>query len=517
MEYNFATKYIFEKTIDYEEIKLEDLYYKGIYQIDIDILVKEKIIEINDGKVILIAVNELENYGERLFETRNYSRARECFMRCDVLSHDTLKSYYYLFLDSINTECYDEALEYYLKNILEMESCHENGNYFLYLLSMVTDLSCELKDRLDSIRLEDIYIKDENIDIRILNEINNTRKMAWNHNFYQAKQNHSDVSIKYSKISIQDKIIGALLNKILKNQSQIKSNILDLVKKKDYESLIDYLSNLKLNKRISKNDECLLFLLSEMSKIKNSDYVPEPVFSNSNNLFDLIYNYDFKKALTISTEILTKRNVDLAENSLNIVLREIVSLVDSKKDLKTDENAVDKIRDEFVDSKNAENIEEEDCLSNDINVSQIESFDKTSVESANLLKDIIADLVSGDLNSATNAIKYFLARVGYDQYEFLILDLIKISLLEKDIAFTEPMLALILIYKNNYNFNMADYIKAFYHKLIDDKFDIARIYLDILSKSSILGCECILTSKMEYVLKMTEQNFINSKKEKNIN
>lgn len=123
----------------------------------------------------------------------------------------------------------------------------------------------------------------------------------------------------------------------------------------------------------------------------------------------------------------------------------------------------------------------------------------------NSFADIIEYLMKNDLDNSFRTLRNYLDSIGKKQYEFLIIDLIKISLLEEDIAFTKPMVALTYIVSDNFEFNISEYIQNFYENLAQNKIDKARIYLDIISKLNNLKHAHILTEELEMVLNNTEK------------
>ena len=106
------------------------------------------------------------------------------------------------------------------------------------------------------------------------------------------------------------------------------------------------------------------------------------------------------------------------------------------------------------------------------------------VKSDNKFISLFSTLMSNDIDSALIILKSYLEEIGKSEYEYIITNLIKISILEKDIAYTTPMLELSLMNSNNYQFNINKYIQKFYLCLSSERLDEAEIYLNIISSAA---------------------------------
>ncbi len=118
---------------------------------------------------------------------------------------------------------------------------------------------------------------------------------------------------------------------------------------------------------------------------------------------------------------------------------------------------------------------------------------------------IIDDLLKVDTENALRNIKKYLKILNKSEYEFLFLDLIKISFMEKDVTFAKIQLELNNICQDNYQFNLSNYILAFYNEIAKNNVNVAKIYLDIITQMAKLGREFILLSEMTKLLEMAEQ------------
>lgn len=118
---------------------------------------------------------------------------------------------------------------------------------------------------------------------------------------------------------------------------------------------------------------------------------------------------------------------------------------------------------------------------------------------------VIHLLQENQVDVAMEVLSVHLNGMHKKQYEFLIIDLIKISLIKQDTTFEKIENVLTLLEEGRYEFQIAEYIQLFYIALTQKKWNEARIYFDIISKSKILGQDFVLISELEKILIQTEQ------------
>ncbi len=116
-------------------------------------------------------------------------------------------------------------------------------------------------------------------------------------------------------------------------------------------------------------------------------------------------------------------------------------------------------------------------------------------------------LLQRKITEAINKIIILLEKTHKNQYEFLIKDLIKIELKNKSANYDNIINILLLIINNEYKFNISDYIIKFYNEVNQNNFKKAKLYLDIISKSYILGIQCDITRELnEFLIKKETKN-----------
>ena len=78
--------------------------------------------------------------------------------------------------------------------------------------------------------------------------------------------------------------------------------------------------------------------------------------------------------------------------------------------------------------------------------------------------------------------------------------------------FFKPAIAFVAIHQDDFKVDMGKYIQAFYGALAEKEFEIARIYLEILSKANEMEQECILLQGLYQVLSSSEKDFLDERK-----
>lgn len=88
-----------------------------------------------------------------------------------------------------------------------------------------------------------------------------------------------------------------------------------------------------------------------------------------------------------------------------------------------------------------------------------------------------------DVESAMQCLHDYMKEVGKEDYTFLVEDLIKLSLLEQDECYEDPILALVQMNQDQFLFDVSDYLKRFFESLKQSRIEASKIYLDIIIKA----------------------------------
>lgn len=479
--------------IDEKELTTKELNSYGFNSKDLTDLINDRVLErVKRGYYSFLSIDDLFYYGKQLIASKEYDKATACFKKCYELNPNHLGACFQLFLRSIQSKNYEEAFTYF-EHFYDSDNEYYNNdsNFYLYLLSMITEIPEQHKEYAKYLKLEDIRV-DFN-DKRFNDPYSQTRVRisALNQKFTLASKKLNELIKQHGRLSVQDIITRTLLSQAIEVQNELKKNIANLAIEKKYKEIIAHLEKVQEQHHLSTADECILFLAREVSKLEETGIIPEKEVISTNKLFEAINGKNFELALSLSKDYIERNNIDPSDNAMFMLLKDITELI------KTKTNKVEANQVVTSPVKEAEPV-------NNINATTPQT--NASPMTSNItFATVVGYLMQQDFDNSFRALRGYLNSINKSEYEFLIIDLIKISLIEQDVAFSKPMIALTYVSRENFTFDISEYIKNFYETLAQNRFTEARIYLDIISKSNILGQNCVLTDGLEQVLNTTEK------------
>lgn len=467
-----AINKIYKLIINDIELTTKNLKASGFSSYELSKLIEENILErVERGHYRLLNDHDLYEYAKSLISKKEYEKAVKCFKKCYEINPNNYGVVRQLFKDCIEKKDYESILIFFEK----MKSTNNpfyitDHNLYLYLLSFIIDLPDKYKEQVEKMKFEDICVLENDsryYDIEIQNRI---RKAIFDKKIlYAIKMINSN---KNNGFKMQDVIIKKLLGEIIELQKNIDFELLKIIDSKKYDEAILYLQDKKLSLRNS----YILKLLYDFNDISVTKEIPAVKSDLVSTVFEAIDGYDYFKALEITKEYNNKRNIVEEENIIYILLSEICSLI---TELSQNEN----------------------------DNSYKESYDNEDVISSNTFSDIVNYLMRHDFENGFKALKNYLFLLNKSDYEFFLVSLIKLSILEHDDAFTKPMIALTLIGRDKFKFDSSVYLQNFYITLSENRFEEARIYLDILSSNNKVGQSNIMTDQLLKVLEHAKKVF----------
>lgn len=479
--------------IDEKELTTKELNSYGFNSKDLTDLINDRVLErVKRGYYSFLSIDDLFYYGKQLIASKEYDKATACFKKCYKLNPNHLGACFQLFLRSIQSKNYEEAFTYF-EHFYDSDNEYYNNdsNFYLYLLSMITEIPEQHREYAKYLKLEDIRV-DFN-DKRFNDPYSQTRVRisALNQKFTLASKKLNELIKQHGRLSVQDIITRTLLSQAIEVQNELKNNIANLAMEKDYKKIISHLEKVQEQHHLSAADECILFLAREVSKLEETGIIPKKEVISTNKLFEAINGKNFELALSLSKDYIKRNNINPSDNAMFMLLKDITELI------KTKTNKVEAKQVVTSPVKEAEPV-------NNINTTTPQT--NASPMTSNItFATVVGYLMQQDFDNSFRALRGYLNSINKSEYEFLIIDLIKISLIEQDVAFSKPMIALTYVSRENFTFDISEYIKNFYETLAQNRFTEARIYLDIISKSNILGQNCVLTDGLEQVLNTTEK------------
>ena len=365
-----------------------------------------------------------------------------------------------------------------------------DSNFYLYLLSIITDIPDKHKEYARYLKIEDIRVDFNDKRYQDIPQQNKIRIAVLQRKFPYALKLLNDLTAQHGSLTVQDIITRTLLFQALEVENKSKSTLIELAKNKDYEEIVNYLHAKQKRHNLSLTDTYTLKLVNEIINLQQTKQIPEKTIFQSEKLFEAIDGNNYDLAFSLCESYNSTNNINNSENTINLLLTDICDMI--KQISSPLQTPTEIIEDQFVEEP-AEEVLYEEPISSIKNASSSASF-----------SDVIRFLMKSDLENAFKVLRNYMESINKKEYEFLIVDLIKLSLIEKDLAFTKPMIALTYVSRENFMFDISNYIQEFYVTLSQNRFDEARIYLDIISKADKLGQDCILTERLLKVLNSAE-------------
>lgn len=441
-----------------------------------DLIQKGSIERVKRGLYSFKNIEELYYYGKKLIAQQDYDKASFCFERCYELDPNHRGSCFQLFLRSIQKRDYDRAFSFYDK-LLESDNEYYliDAKLYLYILSSITEIPERYVKFLENIKLEDILIPETDKRYKDIPKQNLIRRDIYNRKFSYALKQLNELTTKNGASTLQDVVVKKLLNQAVAQESINRQNIYNYIKSYQFDEVVKTLEEKQKVHKLSRLDLCVLNLTKQIIEIENTHVVPLCNPKEVNNIFDAIENCNYSRALELSNTFNKEKNISEDKSLVAILLEILNSLILS---LSNNEQLEEKQNTDVV----------SDTTKNDASISTVISY-----------------LVNNEMDKAFDILGKYMQSIGKSEYQFLIIDLIKISLLEKDFDFTRPINALNMLKKDNFSFDVASHMQDFYIALSQNKFDEARVYLDIISKGNKLCKNTIATDKLYQVLELSSK------------
>ncbi len=446
------------------ELKTSQLNSYGLHSRDLTKLMEEGILKrVKRCYYQIISVEDLYNHTKYLVSTKNYDGLKylleECYKIEPRYKDICLRLFYY----HVRNNNYLESMKYF--DVLfhtGNESQMKDNNCYLYLLNMIIDLPEEYHDYANKIKFEDMKIDSNDRNYSVIN--NKIRYKLFNRNFNDL------IKQIESKKYIQNPAIKALIIGVMKEQERIGKHITILSKEKKYEDMVDYLKQIQEKCYLNNRNKHYLFLAEKLLEMKKTKQVPKPVDFPTESLFDAIDSKNFELALSIQDAYIQEKIISPENNAFHILLTDI-------------NNMIKEIKNEECEKPNSEEM-------------NLEVETKTN----DTILDIADYLMNQDYESAFPSINGYLKERKKEKYQFLIEDLIYISVLNEDMDYIEPITTLMYIGLNKFSLDVENYVRKFYFSMEQDKFDEASIYLDMISKSKKLGQGFLLPYELNLLL-----------------
>lgn len=465
---------LYSKVVSGEELTTKLLNNCGFNSKDINNLLDKNLISrIKRGYYDLVSLESLYEYAKKLIEKGDYVQAGICLDKCYEINPGDLNIQFYQLYTSIKTNNYKKIF-YYFDDIyfgdvdtLEYNDVARN-NLILYLLNYITDVPEKYKELSKKINYKKVKLKKDTNEKDIITEINRIYYVACQRLFAPALFNFSNF-FETNEKSNYDLIIGALLQKADVVQRKNKTKFYTMIEDKNIDGIIAFLERLKGKILLRKSELISLSIAYSIKNMNSTGELPLIDYSETNSLITALDNHNYPLARTLCEEYNKSKGLDVNKSYvylLSSIANEVVGELYEKQ-----------------------------------------GSQKSSAQQCN----IIGDLKNNDIANAINKIDIYLNNMGMSSYKFIILGLIRISILEKDSSFEKVTRVLNNMESKTYNADINEFIRLFYLALSNNNFDVASTYLDIIKRFEIIGIECKFVDLLNTLLSKTQHLFNTSK------
>ena len=467
---------IYDKFIDKKELTTKELLELGLNSHDLTNLVNEgKIRRVRRGFYDLEKCDGLFNYANILASKKykNYERFHQALNRCLEIEPNNGKVHTRLLLDSLHKNNFEQAVESIrILSNSSNDAYKRDANLWLFMLSFVTELPDDLKEKVSSLKLEDVLTRED--DLRYDDKLsqNKIRSNIFNYKFSYASDDLNELNIKKKPIYflITEKLLSMVKYYDMRNQQNISNLLID----GKYEEVRDLLIKDRDLHGLSNVNKEILIILEDLIGVINDKKIPEVEnMPDSDYLYVEIQKHNYERALQLYRDFPVK-NVSCGVKSVGLLLERI---------------------NEEINKLNKEEV-------------------RTLSVGSDIFVNITNALQSGDVDKAFLLLDQYLESIDKKQYKNYIANLIKLDVLNGDKGFVESMHELSCVGREKELFDVALYIQDFYFNLVNKNFMKAAVYLNLISMSKSLGGVEVEVSQMRRTL--IDEAFKNNIKESDL-
>lgn len=459
-------KKMYDRFIENEELTTKDLLSIGFTNKDLTRLKeKGKLVSVRRGVYRLVDVHGLFDYSRNLVEKGEYDRAELALDRClEIDNSGTLPAR--VLSASIGSRNFDRVVKCMERLIDSDNKFYEHDNkLWLFLLRYITELPEDLREKVDGLTFQDVSVYEEDERYFDMDKANHIRQMILKHEFSEVSKVIRETK-EFEDNKLYASVLFRLVNYAHLSYGNRRKLYEELIFDGNYSQLVSVLNNDNKRWGLTREEKYILAMAKDMVSIEEKQSLPRAKG---------VAEFTFAEAIK-------KRNYRLAKE---IYYRNIWA---KDNNIDTDNSVIpDKILDLMLKKVNAK-------------MDDMKTINAAKEVGAEEFSKITAALMNRDVDKAFRTMEQYLVQIDKYSYRKYVASLIKLSLLDNDMSFTEPMLALSRLSRKDYQFDVAIYIQDFYFNLTNGNLKRAAIFLDIISCSSDVGDIHIDTTDMREAL-----------------
>lgn len=325
-----AKKDIIYKIMIYESTITDTILTKyGYSVIEIDELINEKIISKNDDNTYsLLDLDGFKEYGIELINIKYITEAVICFEKLYKMNPNDREVCSRVLVGKLQGKRinYKEVLEIFAN--LDKQAQDVNifdNNLYLYLLSFITELPPEYKDReiTDFIDL----VNDKGIMREIKFEISKSK-------FTFAQKKLNSLINEYGNDTASNRLLSILLSRVIEYDKRFKRDLIERARNKQYAMIIKILEQKRETSYLSTLETEVLLICEAIVEVIRTDRIPKVTINYTSDTYEALIGKNFKLALELNEKFLARVNGNKANDILNILLVDLNRLIE---DIKTEE------------------------------------------------------------------------------------------------------------------------------------------------------------------------------------
>ncbi len=493
---NDGVRALYNAYKDNGKLSFKQLTDLGFTYEEINDLVSSNILKKNkNASFKVLSPHLLYLYGSKIY-SKFQELAIQSFLKCLELDKTNKEAAFRLFAYYIEKFDIKKSIPYFEIYYTGTSENDYNSEFYLYLLNIIGCLPDKYVEYAKYLKYPNFKIPFDDTNKEELYIHNKVRMSCSNQKFTLAYSQIKEILNAPNNQTIENILIRNLLGIIIFQKSDLNNNLRVLIKSKKYKEALSTLEELSKKQNLKTYQEYLILLLNDIIYILTTGKIPTMTREIANTLEDAIKYKNYNLALKYVTDNLENLDFGKDRNLVYLLLTDIIDLIQKiEANLFTNEDIIEDFEEDLDFS-----YEEAESLDNKKKSKPLNKKDEN-----NYLREVIYNLLTNNFPQVFEYLHLYLTSINYLEYEFLIVDLIKIDILEEKLTFKEALLALTSLTREDFKIDIAFYIIKYYEYLGHDKLEIASLYLDILKNFKKLGIEFSLLKEASKVLIKKEE------------
>lgn len=337
-----------------------------------------------------------------------------------------------------------DGIEKYMDVFFGSAGIRQNNdyNFYLYLLSFVTDLRDDYKDLAKSLSYHDIEILGSRTDrslspLRIM--------LYYSQDFYQANRMLENRQLELTG----DVLIKYLVKWALARKKDVTRRVSVLIRERNYRALVELLTKESERHNLRFSWKVMLSIAKDILKMQASG-VPSLPLSNevTDDFYRLVQIKDYTRAKENNRCFVRFKHILKRHNEIGVLLDEAIA-----------------IREKLVGCgfPKEESVPEREEVP---------------------VSEMIVAFTLGRIDEGMQFLHAIIDMRGLHEYSYLLIGQAKICVEQGDTAFIKPLSILSDLTRGVYKFNLDNYLERMNYFLDNENFVAARICFDIIAEAS---------------------------------